>query len=144
MSRNQLISHTNQLIPPRRQDQVLINKLIINKKRELIIHGFSYYEGSQRKNKRKHKDRQFMSRTRKAMEHVDDGYSICNYDTLKGPKSPERKAGEKKNNLDHTDYIIIKIGEYTGKSPRDLRKLAVTQTLVKYHQLTQERKIHGE
>ena len=33
-------------------------------------------------------------------------------------------------------YSIIKIGQNTVKSPRDLRRLAVSQTPVKDHQLT--------
>ena len=36
---------------------------------------------------------------------------------------------------DHSDYSIIKIGQNTEKSPLDLRRLAVTQTPVKNHQL---------
>ena len=37
-------------------------------------------------------------------------------------------------NGDHSNYSIIEIGLNTEKSPGDLRKLAVTQTPVKYHQ----------
>ena len=37
---------------------------------------------------------------------------------------------------DHPNYNIIKIGQNTEKSPGDLRRLAVTQTLVKAYQLT--------
>ena len=36
---------------------------------------------------------------------------------------------------DHPNYSIIEIGQNTEKSPRDLRKLAVTQTSVKDYQL---------
>ena len=37
---------------------------------------------------------------------------------------------------DHPNYGIIKIGQNTEKIHRDLRRLAVTQTSVKNHQLT--------
>ena len=33
-------------------------------------------------------------------------------------------------------YSIIKIGQNTGKSPGNLRRLAITQTPVRKHQLT--------
>ncbi len=44
--------------------------------------------------------------------------------------------GNKKTKRDHPNYCIIKIGQNNEKSPEDLRKLAVTQTPVKDHQLT--------
>ncbi len=37
---------------------------------------------------------------------------------------------------DHPNNSIVENGQNTEKSPRDLRRLAVTQTLVKNHQLT--------
>ena len=37
---------------------------------------------------------------------------------------------------DYPNYYIIENGQNTEKSPGDLRRLAVTQTPVKYHQLT--------
>ena len=37
---------------------------------------------------------------------------------------------------DHPNYNIIENGQNTEKSPGDLRRLAVTQTPVKNHQLT--------
>ena len=36
---------------------------------------------------------------------------------------------------DHPNYCIIENGQNTKKSPGDLRRLAVSQTLVKNHQL---------
>ena len=36
---------------------------------------------------------------------------------------------------DHPNYSIIEGGQNTEKSPRDLRRLAVTQSPVKDHQL---------
>ena len=40
------------------------------------------------------------------------------------------------NNRDTPDYNIVEIDQNTKKSPRDLRRLAVSQTSVKSHQLT--------
>ena len=37
---------------------------------------------------------------------------------------------------DHLNYNIIENGQNTGKSPGDLRRLAVTKIPVKDHQLT--------
>ena len=37
---------------------------------------------------------------------------------------------------DHPNYYIVENGQNTEKSPGDLRKLAVTQSPIKDHQLT--------
>ena len=42
---------------------------------------------------------------------------------------------------DHPNYSIVEIGQNTEKSPGDLRKLAVTQTLVRNHRLTSCQKL---
>ena len=39
--------------------------------------------------------------------------------------------GNKRTSRDHPNYSIIEIGQNTEKSPGDLKRLAVTQTLVK-------------
>ena len=44
--------------------------------------------------------------------------------------------GSWKTSGDHPNYSIVKNGQNTEKSPGDLRRLAVTQTPVKDHQLT--------
>ena len=43
--------------------------------------------------------------------------------------------GNKRTSGDHPNYYIIENGQNTEKSPRDLRRLAVTQTPVNDHQL---------
>ena len=43
--------------------------------------------------------------------------------------------GIQRKNRDHPDYCIGKIGQNTEESPGDLRRLAITQTPVKDHQL---------
>ena len=42
----------------------------------------------------------------------------------------------KRTSGDHSNYSIIEIGQNTKKSPGNLRKLAVTRTPVRNHQLT--------
>ena len=46
------------------------------------------------------------------------------------------KLRNKRTNGDRPNYSIIKIGQNTAKSSGDLRKLAVSQTPMKNHQLT--------
>ena len=56
------------------------------------------------------------------------------------PKGLERGTGRVRNwrmNQDHPNYSIAEVGQNTEKSPEHLRRLAVTQTPVKYQQLTQ-------
>ena len=46
------------------------------------------------------------------------------------------ELGNKRTRGDHGNYYTIEIGQNTEKSPEHLRRLAVTQTSVKDHQLT--------
>ena len=46
-----------------------------------------------------------------------------------------RGLGNKRTSGDHPNYSIIEIGQNTEKIPGDLRKLVVTETPVKDHQL---------
>ena len=43
--------------------------------------------------------------------------------------------GGRRTSGDHPNYYIIENGQNTGNTPGDLRKLALTQTPVKNHQL---------
>ena len=44
--------------------------------------------------------------------------------------------GKNRTSGDHPNYGISEIGQNTEKSPGDMRRLAVTQTPLKDHQLT--------
>ena len=44
--------------------------------------------------------------------------------------------GNNRTRGDYPNYSIVEIAQNTKKSPRDLRRLAVTQTLVEKHQFT--------
>ena len=75
----------------------------------------------------------------KTMEHKSDVYINCNccfwYSNWRINKRTGG-LGNKRTSGDHPNYHIIKINQNTEKSPGELRRLAVTQTLVKDHQLT--------
>ena len=47
-----------------------------------------------------------------------------------------RRLGNKRTSGDYPNYSIIRSGLNSKKSPKDLMELAVTQSLVKDHQLT--------
>ena len=71
------------------------------------------------------------------MKHEDDGGTSCNWCTWNNPQRIAKgttRVGNKRTNGDHPNYSIIMIGQNTEKSPGDLRRLAVSQTLVKNHQ----------
>ena len=52
------------------------------------------------------------------------------------PKDQVKRFSNKKASEDYPNYSVVKIGQNSEKSPGDLRKLAVTQTPEKDHQLT--------
>ena len=75
----------------------------------------------------------------KTVEHESDGYTNCNW----YPWSSHQRIGTRTGGLgnngtsgDYPNYGISEIGQNTEKGPGDLRRLAITQTLVKDHQLT--------
>ena len=70
------------------------------------------------------------------MEREGDNYTNCDWlfwykRIVKGTGG----FGSWKTSRDHPNYNIIENGQNTEKSPGDLRRLAVTQTPVKDHQL---------
>ena len=44
--------------------------------------------------------------------------------------------GNNRTSEDYPNYNIVEVGQDTKKSPRDLKRLVVTQTPVENHQLT--------
>ena len=71
---------------------------------------------------------------KKSMEYKDDGDNSCNWCARKDPQRFDkgtRKLRNQRTSGDHSNYDIIKIDQNTEKSPGDLRRLAVTQNLVK-------------
>ena len=72
------------------------------------------------------------------MEHESDNYTNCHQcfwyrhqSIIKGTGG----LGGRRISGDHPTYSLIKNCQNSEMSPRDSRRLAVPQTLVKYHQL---------
>ena len=76
------------------------------------------------------------------MEHEDDSDTSSNWSDLNGPQRPVYRMGgeelEIRRSRNNPNYSIVKISQNTEKSPGDLRRLAVTQSPVKNHQLILE------
>ncbi len=73
------------------------------------------------------------------MEHECDGDTNCNLCTWNNPQKLGKETGSRRNQRisgDHPNDSIVGNCQNTKKSPGDLRRLAVTQTPVKDHQLT--------
>ena len=75
----------------------------------------------------------------KTMEHDSDNYTNCD----RCFRYSNGRLGSWRTSRDHPNYSIIENGHNTEKSHGDLRRLAVTQTLVKDHQLTLMWKTQG-
>ena len=72
------------------------------------------------------------------MEHKGDSNindSWSNWNNSKELEKEARGTRDLRNNCDHLDHRTTEIGLNTQKSPVELRRLAVAQTLVKNHQL---------
>ena len=79
---------------------------------------------------------------KKIMEHESDNYTNRDYCFWYSNQRIIKKIIKKTGGLggwstsrDHPNYNIIEDGQNTEKNPGDLRRLAVTQNLVKDHQL---------
>ena len=63
------------------------------------------------------------------MEHESDGDTNCNRCARYNPKRTDKVTeghGNKSTSRDHPNHSNFKIGQYTEKSPGDLRRLDVT------------------
>ena len=77
------------------------------------------------------------------MEHEGDNYANCDWCFWYRHQIIIKGTGGLvgwRTSGDHINYCIIENGQNIEKSPGDLRRLAVTQTPVKDHQLTLMRK----
>ena len=92
-----------------------------------------------KENEKKDKYFNLARKLEKTGKYESDNYTNCNWRSwyshqrlIKGTGG----FGNKRMSGDHLKYYIIENGQNTEKSPGDLRRLAVTQTTVKDHQLT--------
>ena len=72
------------------------------------------------------------------MEHETDNYINCDWSFWSTNKRVTKGTGRHASWMtsgDHPNYNIIENGQNTEKSPGNLRRLAVTETPVKNHQL---------
>ena len=79
----------------------------------------------------------------KSVEHEGDGYINCNLCSWYNHQMIGAESGGlayKRSSWDHQNYRIIEISQNTEKSTGDLKGLAVTQTRVRNHRLTQVEK----
>ena len=71
----------------------------------------------------------------KIVEYESDGYTNCNWCFWYSHQRIGTRTGgleNKRTNGDHPNNSIIEFGHNTEKSPGNLRRLAVTQTPVRY------------
>ena len=125
-------------ISARRPDLIIINK----KKRICKIVDFAVLADQRmnlKESEKKYKYLDLARESKKTMEHESDDCTNCdwcfwhsNYRIIKGRGG----FGSWRPSGDHPNDSIAENAENTEKSPGDLRRLAVTQTPVKDHQLT--------
>ena len=125
---------TNNLISARRPDLEIINK----KKRTCRIVGFAVPDDLMAKLKRNEKI-STLNLLGNWKNCGCDGDTNCNWCSWYSHQRIGTGIGGLRNTRtsgDHPNYSIIKIGQNTEKSPGDLKRLAITQTLLRNHQLT--------
>ena len=130
---------TDHLTEARRPDLIIINK---KKKRTCKIVDFAVPVDHRIELKENEKKDRYIEHTRelkKTVEHESDNYTSCNryfcYSHQKIIKGT-RGLGNNRTNVDHPNYYIIENSQNTEKSPGDLRRVNVTRTPAKCHQLT--------
>ena len=125
------------IIPTRRLDLVQIN----NKKDNLLSSGFCCSSSPYWENKKKRNNWQIFrpcQRTKKKLWNMWVTAILVVVGVLgKGIKA----LGNPRTNRDHSGYRIVEISQNIEMSPRDLRRLAITQTPVKDYQLWWEKKL---
>ena len=76
--------------------------------------------------------------SQKVMKHESDSDTNSRWRTRNSFQALGKESssiGNQRKNKDHTHHTITEIGYNTEKSSEDLRRLAVTQTPLKDHQL---------
>ena len=92
-----------------------------------------------KENEKKDKYLDLAKEQKQRTEHESDDNTNCDWCSWQSHQRFDIGIGGLENwwtSGDHSNYSIIEIGQNTEKSPGDLRRLAVTQTSVKDHQLT--------
>ena len=131
--------HTDHLISARRPHLIIINK---KKKRIFKIVDFAFPADHRIKLKECEKKDKYLDLARELKKLWNMLVTIIPIvigafvTVTKGLLRDYRRLGSWQTSGDHPNYHIIENGQNTEKSPGDLRRLTVTQTPVKDHQLT--------
>ena len=91
-----------------------------------------------RRRRRRRRWKRRKRKKKKAMEHEDDNYTNCDWCFQYSNQMILKGTGGLRgwrNSRDHSNYTIIENDQNTEKSPWDMRRLAVTRTPMKNHQL---------
>ena len=62
------------------------------------------------------------------MDRNDTNCKWCTWNSLQRLGKETGRIENQRKNQDHLDYSIVEVSQNTQKSPRDLKRLAVTQT----------------
>ena len=131
---------TDHLISARRPDLIITNNNY-KKKRICKIVNFAVPADHRVKIKESEKKNKYLdlaSQLKKTtQEHENDVYTNCNWCSWYSHTRINKGTGglgNKRTSGDCPNYCITQIGQNTEKSPEDLKRLAVTQLLVKNHQ----------
>ena len=128
---------TDHLISARRPDLVIANKKQwISQIVDLVIS--ADHRVRLKESEKRDKYLNFAWEQEKTMKYESDDDTSCDWCAWYSHQWIATGAGglgNKRTSGDHPNYNILKIGQNT-KSPRDLRRLAVTQTQLEGHQLT--------
>ena len=129
---------TDNLISVRRTDLIIINK----KKKTCKIVDFAVSPDLRVKLKESEKKDKYLDLTgnlKKTVGHESNLYTNRNWFFWHSHRRIDKGTGgleNKRSSGDHPNYCIMEIGQNTEKGLGDTRRLAVTQTPVKDHQLT--------
>ena len=126
---------TNHLISARQPD------LIINNKKERTCRIVDFAVLADHKVKSENAKSKYLDPARelKTVVHESEDYSSCNWCSWYNHRRIVSRTGGLGNNGtggDCPNNSIVEIGQNTEKSPGDLRRLTVTQTLVENYHLT--------
>ena len=128
---------TDHLISVRHPDLIIINK------KENLPNCVLFYIPTDHRVKLKEKEKKYiylnlsreLKKTKKNVEHENDNYTNCDWCFCDSNRRIIKRTGGRKNKSRSEDHpnnnSIFENGQNTEKSPRDLRRLAVTQNSAK-------------
>ena len=119
-----------------------LDLIIINNKKEIICKIMDFAVPADQRVKLKESEQKdkylYLTRGLKNLWNMNEVYINCRWCFCYSHQRINKGTGGhgNKKSGDHPNYCMIEIGLNTEKDPKNLRRLAVTQTPVKDHQLT--------